>query len=134
MAQQFPYVGRFGRSEGGATAVEFALVLPIFIMILIGTFELSRMMFVTSSVQYSVDRAARLAVVDPTVSVTDIETDITNRLAVSNSPTVNLTITRTTLGVTNVAQVSAHYDHVVSPVFFPPFTVGWDFETIIPQP
>jgi len=134
MAQRFSFAGRFGSREDGATAVEFALVLPIFLMILIGIFELSRMMFVTSSVQYSVDRAARLAVVDPTVSVSDIEADIRNRLVVSNSPTVDLSITRTTLGVTDIAQVSAHYDHVVSPVFFPPFTVGWDFETIIPQP
>lgn len=134
MAKQFSLGRRFGSAEGGATAVEFALVLPLFIMLLIGIFELSRMMFVTSSVQYSVDRAARLAVIDPTVSLSDIETDILNRLAVSNSPTVDLTVVRTTIGVTDVAQVSAHYDHLVSPVFFEPFTVGWDFVTIIPQP
>jgi Flp pilus assembly protein TadG len=134
MARRFSFGRRFGRAEGGVTAVEFALVLPLFIGLLIGIFELSRMMFVTSSVQYSVDRAARLAVIDPTVSLSDIEADILSRLEVSNSPTVDLTITRTTIGVTDVAQVSAHYDHVVTPVFFEPFTVGWDFVTIIPQP
>lgn len=126
--------GRFGRAEGGSSAVEFALVLPIFLMLLIGIFELSRMMFVSSSVQYSVDRAARLAVVDPTVSLSAIEADIVSRLAVSNSPTVALTVTRTTIGVTDVAQVSAHYDHLVTPLFLPGFTIGWDFVTIIPQP
>ena len=134
MAKQFSFSGRFGSAEGGSTAVEFALILPIFIMLLIGIFELSRMMFVSSSVQYSVDRAARLAVIDPTISLSDIEADILNRLAVSNSPTVDLTITRTTIGITDIAQVSAHYDHLVSPVFFPAFTVGWDFVTVIPQP
>ena len=134
MAKQFSFGRRFGGAESGATAVEFALVLPLFIMLLIGIFELSRMMFVSSSVQYSVDRAARLAVIDPTVTLAAIETDILARLAVSNSPAVDLTITRTTIGITDVAQVSAHYDHLVSPVFFEPFTVGWDFVTVIPQP
>ena len=134
MAKQFSFGRRFGSAEGGATAVEFALILPVFIMLLIGIFEVSRMMFVSSSVQYSVDRAARLAVIDPTVALADIETDILARLAVSNSPTVDLKISRTTMGTTDIAQVAAHYDHLVSPVFFPPFTVGWDFVTVIPQP
>lgn len=134
MIRRFSFGRRLGGSEGGATAVEFALVLPLFIGLLIGIFELSRMMFVSSSVQYSVDRAARMAVIDPTVSLSDIEADILNLLAVSNSPEVDLTITRTTIGVTDVAQVSAQYDHLVTPVFFEPFTVTWDFVTIIPQP
>lgn len=134
MAKRFLFGGRFGRGEGGATAVEFALVLPLFVGLLIGIFEFSRMMFVASSVQYSVDRAARMAVIDPTISLSDIEAEIQSRLEVSNSPTVDLTVTRTTIGTTDIAQVAAHYDHVVSPVFFEPFTVGWDFVTIIPQP
>lgn len=134
MAKQLSFGGRFGGAEGGATAVEFALILPLFIGLMIGIFEFSRMMFVSSSIQYSVDRAARMAVIDPTISLSDIEADILSRLAVSNSPTVDLTITRTTLGTTDIAQVAAHYDHLVSPVFFPPFTVGWDFVTVIPQP
>lgn len=134
MARQFSFGRRFGRGEGGATAVEFALVFPLFVGLLIGIFEFSRMMFLASSVQYSVDRAARMAVIDPTVSLSDIESEIQNLLAVSNSPTVDLTVTRTTLGTTDIAQVAAQYNHVVSPVFFEPFTVTWDFVTVIPQP
>jgi Flp pilus assembly protein TadG len=134
MAKKLTFCRRFGTGERGATAVEFALIFPLFVGLLIGIFEFSRMMFVASSVQYSVDRAARMAVIDPTVSLSDIEAEIQNRLVVSNSPTVNLSVTRTTIGATDIAQVSAHYDHVVSPLFFEPFTVGWDFVTIIPQP
>lgn len=134
MAKRVSFSRRFGGAQGGSSAVEFALVLPLFLMLLIGIFEFSRMMFVSSSVQYSVDRAARMAVVDPTVTLADIEADIIDRLSVSNSPEVDLTVTRTSLGVTDIARVSAHYDHEVSPVFFPAFTIGWDFETVIPQP
>ena len=134
MGKKFSFGRRFGKGEGGATAVEFALIFPLFIGLLIGIFEFSRMMFVVSSVQYSVDRAARMVVIDPSVSASDVEADIQNLLAVSNSPTVALSVNTTNIGTTDIAQVSAHYDHVVTPLFFEPFTVGWDFVTTIPKP
>lgn len=125
---------RFCCSEAGATAVEFAIILPVFVALLFGVFEFSRMMFVSSSVQHAVDRAARLAVIDPDVTASEIETEISNFLSVSNDPAITVTITQTTIGTKNVRQVKAHYDHLVSGPFIPEFTVGWDFETDVPLP
>jgi Flp pilus assembly protein TadG len=122
------------RCQSGVTAVEFALILPPFIMLLFGIFEFSRMMFVSSSVQHAVDRAARLAAIDPDVSATDIEAAIREFLSVSNDPDITVTVTDATVGTRDVRQVAAHYDHVVSGPLIPEFTVGWDFETVVPLP
>ena len=134
MARKLSLARRFGTAGGGTSAVEFALILPPFVMLLVGIFELSHMMFVSSSVQYSIERAARFAAIDPGVSDDDIANEIASLLQVSNAPYVDITISRTTIGMTNVARVSAHYDHIVSAPFIPEFTVGWDFETNVPLP
>ena len=120
------------RGEGGVTAVEFAMVLPVFITLLFGIFEFSRMIFISSSVQHAIDRASRLAVIDNDVSNADIEAEIAEFLSVSGSPPVNISIVRTMIGTTDVAQVTAQYDHVVSGPFIPEFTVQWNFDTVIP--
>jgi Flp pilus assembly protein TadG len=134
MAKKLSLARRFGCANDGASAVEFALILPLFILLLFGIVELSRMMFVSSSVQYSVDRAARFAAIDADVSDADIENEINHLLAISNSPSVDISISRIMVGATTIARVSAHYDHLVSGPFIPAFTVGWDFETNVPLP
>jgi Flp pilus assembly protein TadG len=120
------------RADGGATAVEFAIILPVFVTLLFGIFEFSRMVFVSSSVQHAIDRAARLAVIDSDVTNSDIEAEIANFLSVSGNPPVSISVVRTMIGTTNVAQVTAQYDHTVSGPFIPAFKVQWDFETVVP--
>lgn len=50
----------------GATAVEFALVLPPFILLVVGGFYLAGICFAKASLQYSVQAAARCASVNAT--------------------------------------------------------------------
>ena len=47
MARKLSLARRYGSAEGGASAVEFALILPPFVMLLVGIFELSHMMFIS---------------------------------------------------------------------------------------
>ena len=125
---------RFSHDRSGASAVEFALVLPAFLMLIFGTIEFSRLIFVGSSVQWATDRAARLAVIDPDVSVTAIEEEIVSLLDMAGSPPVDVSLTTTTVGTVEVIQVNAHYDHLVEGPLIPSFTIGFDFETNIPKP
>jgi TadE-like protein len=45
--------------DGGATAVEFAILAPIFIMLLVGTVSGGLLMSAASSLNYATERAAR---------------------------------------------------------------------------
>ena len=51
----------------GTAAVEFALVAPAFIMLVVGTFYLCLNLFLTGSLHYAVEQAARCASVKTTI-------------------------------------------------------------------
>jgi Flp pilus assembly protein TadG len=55
------------RDDRGATAVEFALVAPAAIMLLVGIVSLSLMLLSVGSMHYAVEAAARCASAMPTV-------------------------------------------------------------------
>lgn len=48
--------------QGGATVIEMALVLPIFLLLLVGVIELSLMFFANLTMQYAVREGARYAI------------------------------------------------------------------------
>lgn len=52
------------RDEAGATVVEFALILPILLVFLLGTVEFGRMLWTKSLLDHAVDEAARCASVN----------------------------------------------------------------------
>jgi Flp pilus assembly protein TadG len=67
------------RSERGATVVEFALVLPVMCVLLLGTLDLGYRSYVTSIVQGSLHEAARMATVGG-VPTSAIEAHVRDRL------------------------------------------------------
>ena len=63
----------------GATIVEFAIILPVLSMLLIGTFDLGYRSYVTSIVQGSLHEAARMATVGG-VTTEEIQAHVERRL------------------------------------------------------
>lgn len=55
------WLRRISRCRRGATAIEFALILPCFLLLIFGTVEAGRLMWTQMSLQYAVDKAARCA-------------------------------------------------------------------------
>jgi Flp pilus assembly protein TadG len=53
----------FGRSNSGASAVEFALAAPFLFLLLFAIIEFGRAWWAKNSLQYAVERAARYGVV-----------------------------------------------------------------------
>jgi Flp pilus assembly protein TadG len=122
------------RDQRGATAAEFAILCPVFCMMIFGVIEISRMMYMGASVQWAVDRAARMVIVDPDVSDSDLEAAVTQYLVAAGSPTVAINTEEEDFGGVPVIRLSAHYDHAVYGPFITGWTVGFDFETLVPRP
>lgn len=57
----------FARDERGIAAIEFALLAPAFLMLLVGTMTMSILFFTTSSLHFATEAAARCASVKSTV-------------------------------------------------------------------
>jgi Flp pilus assembly protein TadG len=56
---------RLWRSRGGATAIEMAFLLPVFLGFLLGIEEFGRALWTQTALQYAVEAAARCAAVAP---------------------------------------------------------------------
>lgn len=63
MSTVFTRMRVFGRSNSGATAVEFALAAPILFVLMFAIIEFGRAWWARNSFQYATERAARYAVV-----------------------------------------------------------------------
>jgi Flp pilus assembly protein TadG len=54
------------REEDGASAVEFAIVFPVFFLLLFGILEFARLAWAVNSLQYAVAQGARYVTLSPT--------------------------------------------------------------------
>ena len=57
----------FGKGERGSAAAEFALVIPLFVLMTVGLFNLGFMYYAASSLHLAVERAARCTSLTPTL-------------------------------------------------------------------
>jgi Flp pilus assembly protein TadG len=75
---------RSRRKRRGQTLVEFALILPIFLLVLIGIFDFGRAVYYYNSLSNAAREAVRVAIVDQnTTAITDT--------AVSHASSVGVT-------------------------------------------
>ncbi len=56
------------RDPRGQSLVEFALIVPIFVLVMVGIFDVGRAVFAFNTINQAAREAARLAIVDQTVS------------------------------------------------------------------
>ena len=68
MRGRFP-IPRLRRCESGATAVEFALVLPLMILVIVGGLEMAIVLFIGSSIEAAVMEASRYGATGTEVGV-----------------------------------------------------------------
>lgn len=61
------FLRRFGRGEGGGSAIEYALILPAFITLIVGGVCAAQLAFAVNSLHFAVEDAARCAAVKTTV-------------------------------------------------------------------
>lgn len=85
-------IRRRWRDDGGAAAVEFALILPILVLMLAGIADLGRMVYVRSVLESAARAGAQASFADPSATAT-IEAAVQTAIAAS--------------GITNVVIPSA---------------------------
>lgn len=100
--------GRLLRQERGATAVEFALVMPMFLTMLLGAFEFSFELYMRSSLEGAMSKAAR----DVTLESAG---DANVRTALDNTVGNAMKAVLKTTTVTYERKALANYDRVNDP-------------------
>ncbi len=93
----------------GSVAIEFAVLLPVFLALVYGLFEFSRIAWTQSTLEYAVEEAARFAMVNPSASATEI-TDVANDSAAGlDAAEIIINVTFETLGGGEFVTVEGSY-------------------------
>lgn len=111
----------------GSIAVEFALILPILLMLLFGIIDFGRLLYTQEVLNTAVREGARMGIVMKTVPVSDqeIQAQVTTVLLASQLVEVgnvtNIPIVRYAVGTSTNLQVVVQYDFsfLVANVFIP---------------
>ncbi|MCK5166785.1 MAG: pilus assembly protein [Rhodospirillaceae bacterium] len=61
-------------NDRGVAAVEFAIVLPVFIMLIMGIVDFGRIYWIKSAMQFVVEQSTRYAMVNTSISEAALET------------------------------------------------------------
>ena len=64
------------RRDDGTAAIEFALIGLLLIVVSVGTIEVGRALFLFNELAHAADRAARLILIDPTITDGDLGTAV----------------------------------------------------------
>jgi Flp pilus assembly protein TadG len=102
------------RRQRGAAAVEFALVLPVFLLLVLGTIDFGYYFFVSEIVTNAAREGARAgSVLPPTAATTDVEQEAEtvagNYLAGGGLTSQGVTATTTVVNGVNAVQVNIAY-------------------------
>lgn len=104
---------RLSRDSSGATAVEFALILPLILVLLGGMLEFGRAMWVRQDLQFAVEEAVRYGLAHDTISADTISARVTDAMQAVGPSSSAVTVT-TTLAADSIT-VTASVNFV--PVF-----------------
>ncbi|MCH7929956.1 MAG: pilus assembly protein [Proteobacteria bacterium] len=82
----------------GSVAIEFAVLLPVFLALIYGLFEFARIAWTQTTLEYAVEEAARFAMVNPTASATQITAVANDSATGLDAGEITITVTFEKLG------------------------------------
>ncbi len=124
----------FTRDARGSAAVEFAFVGPVLITMILGMIMLGMAYYEGASVQWSLERSLRAAMIDPDMSAADIEAFLNEELETMGSPEVDFSYVIDDSGSVPVAVATANYDVPLNIPFVPDLNLHFSAENVSPVP
>jgi Flp pilus assembly protein TadG len=116
----------------GASALEFALVLPVFVAMTFGTIQVGLAFYYAGSVQYALERTARITMVDQDMTQGQVQTAFANELSAFTDQDIDISYTVDDAGAVPIAELSATYVHEFIVPMVPSFEVAFDVVTRVP--
>ena len=102
-------IARMRRCERGTTAIEFAIVGFVMILVCIGVIEFGRGLQMRNELAFAADLGARKVLTDSTISDTDLETALRAGLTVSDPDLLEVTIGAATVNAVQFRSITLSY-------------------------
>jgi Flp pilus assembly protein TadG len=111
--------------RAGTAAVEFGMVIPVFLAMVFGTVEFARYMWSEHALDYAAEQASRYALANPSASNTDVKTYAENQVMTVNESKVTITVVDENLdGIEYLKVTVTHpFETLLPLVPFGPFTL-----------
>lgn len=126
------FLAGFRRDRSGASALEFAILLPVFLTMLFGTIQMGLLFFQAGTVQYALEETARDVMVRQDMTPAQVNSAIRDRLQALTSVEVQVTYLIENIGDASVAHVNASFTQEVFIPFVPVFHVPLAAKTSVP--
>jgi Flp pilus assembly protein TadG len=113
---------RFLANRHGGAALEFAMLGPVFLMFIIGFFQVAWAMYCASSVRYALHNSARALVLNPAMSQSAFQSLVQSAVTPLAAENVSVSLTKTfpNAGL-QLAQATATYDFQIVTPFMPTY-------------
>ncbi len=109
MARLYSLLRRFARASEGVAAVEFAIVVPVFLMFVFGIFEGGRMLWIRNSIQTATEEAGRFAMAHTTATDAELVTQAADYFDSVSMDNPTFTIVRDTVDAMDFVTISGVY-------------------------
>lgn len=125
---------RFRRDEGGASAVEFAIVSPVFLALLYGLFQVGWALHCASSVRYALEESARSVMLDENFSSGAVEAMMRARLTDIANPEIQVDLSTEEQTGVELVHLHATYVHEMVIPFLPSYEVTFNQQASVARP
>ena len=109
-----PLLRRLRQDTGGATAVEYAFVLPVFMLLLMGGLWVGLLSYAVSSLNFTVQSAARCMAVDANTCGSPTDT-LTYAQGIYNGPAISPVFTASATGCGHTVSAQANFNIILVP-------------------
>lgn len=128
------FLRRLAGDRSGTTAVELALVLPVFVAFLFGFFEFCWMQHCEASVRTALEETARSVLLKPSMTQSEIQTAVRARLTTLADPNVTVTESIATTVYGRVATLTATFPHTIGVPGMATYTINYQTQVVAPLP
>ncbi len=111
--------------DGGATAAEFAMALPLLVIMLMGAFEFGWTQHCLTATRYALETAARDLMLNPALTEAQLETRVRNQLTGEADPNVEVTLVINDTPAGDVATLTGTYVRNIEVPMLPPYPVNY---------
>ncbi len=123
---------RYLSDTRGASAVEFALVAPVFLAFLFGTIQTGMAFYKANTVQFALEQTARRVMVNQDMTQSQVQSWFNGELddIISENVTVSYSVSNS--GDVSIARFAAAYTYEFVIPFVPAFEVTFDAVAEVP--
>jgi Flp pilus assembly protein TadG len=127
-------IARLGSDRRGASAVEFALVMPVFAILMFGAMAFGQAFYALGSVQWAVERTARELMIDGAISEAEFEARVRTIAARMTAMEYDVAYSETVYGDMRVTEIRTTLRYPVRIPFMEPVWLSYPVETHAPRP